>query len=468
MNKKIIVLILIISIVFSIITVKADFNPEGSKIVVTDALLNDVAESASVGSNQHAFYEIDLDRWYILYSYEVSSGNFKFYYAYSDSGDKTTWNVGGACSGWTYNMNSPTNGYKMNYLGSFIYDNENDLGHLTYFDGDNWVLKYRNFTLDSETGVMSRGSEKIIFTAGAWEHHSVDIALSHNNKPIIITSYANSFQTFFCESTDGYNGNWINANFVSGFGKQSVSVIPISNVSAIFVVGNLATPEPLEYIKVDSTDYTNGSSSISLSDENSLRGQTVSGGIQWNCVSVSYNTTHGAVSYTDHSSPYKLYIILFDFETVTTIEYECSENAYASGLSINSNEFFVLFTNHQISTMDLFGIEQHNATYESYFNASATELFFENYGLADSQTMGLGCSSRMTDTQNMTLYISEDGSNMVVLFAYAEGESFPPAPNGNGEEREDPFDWGNVKYMLALVVIFIITVFAIYIKKSVR
>lgn len=432
LKKRILIasLILILSFgFFAITSIKADLEG-GASYNLGDFNCNNNAVSASATSLQSCFYHNATDRWYVIYVNQYNSGDFRFDYSYSDSGDITSWNAGGELKQIVYSWN-PSTAPKLNYFQAWCYDNINEIGHLVRAYINTGNVYYNSFSIDEETGVITESSDTLIMTTLQYHYQAVDIAFDINGYPIIATCEDGNGATtevpnvFFADSINGSEATWTNTYSAGIFSNYcSVSIIPTNDTqSAYVIIQDLEATNPLKYWFVESGVTANGTTPSTISTYNAWRHVTSSGGFRCGSTSVSYNQTHGVISYTKETD-YDGQVIIFDFETTTTEEYTARETDSFSPVTVmNNNEFFMLCCDEWATTEDLYGTEQHNASFpDSIFNASANMFLVDDCGLADTSSRGLNGGSRFTDTQNRTAYLTDSGDNIYITFVNCEGE----------------------------------------------
>ena len=480
MKKRILVSLTVLSLVFSFfvvgsIFVKADWSTTGTIVNVENVAL-DTEQGGIVSSNSVIFYEEELDRWYILYVKDIESDDFQPYYSYSDSGNLSSWNNGGAF--YHLSPNRLRRSTWQNLAGgyvSWVYDNENNLGHIVAVSDHTATtyagFRYSNFTINIETGAVEFGSAKDILALTGTTYVQVDICLSQNNLPIIALggSYNSNYYSYawICDSIDGYNGNWQGVYYQPQYSNSQISVIPTGNTSCIIINSDNYANNPLRYYSIDFGITSNSSGQGTIFSENSLWRYDLSNNIDVSTFGVAYNSTHGLITYC--AVDYNAYAFLFDFETLTkTDEYLIDNTGDAghikafNGGVFETNEAFVTYYTTRFATEnhDVRISEYHNALYEGYFAINGAIL--DDYTTDYSSYSGFGMNTaRMTDGNGINLIMLHgiDGQYIAVTYWNPEGE-YVYIPEG--EIEADFIDY-NLLFILGgvasiLTIMYIITI----------
>ena len=464
----------IIFIFYGIIFVNAEWtSPDTGYLIENIGSSND--QSAFTSASQKIFYCENNSRWYVLYPVDADVDDFCGYYSYSDADDPTTWNNGGMIG--MQMRSTATIGSAIGSQLAWTYSNNNSIGHIvTFWDttgGANRGLYYANFTVEPDGSLDFSSRTKIIVMDGGC-YGSVDIALSYDNHPIIgfggLYNADYHHLAMICDTFNGHTGTWTVVEYQPQWAYSDVAIIPTGNNTCLLLSANVNTVNPLKYYNIEFGVTSNSSGSgTSLTDLNVIKdGSQTSYG-------VSYNLTHGCVHYI--VTNYNCYAFIFDFETMTKTDeyltdsegYEGYEKYYA-GATIHKNEFFVTNKLKRMATGDksIYGNEYHNPSYPSYFNASAIDYILYNY-TQTYNTYHVDCmnTARMSiNATGINLIVYEQEGSVYATYWTLEGEYIG---NGNGNDDGngiEEFDWSGVKYWLAIIVFFIIVIFAIYIKKS--
>ena len=469
LKRRIIIGLFLISIVFTSL-VMANITSNYTEYAVQDAHANNDG-GVTCSSSNHIFYSENVNRWYVIYETDNA-----VYYSYTDEDDFTAWNNGGIISyslggGWVNYMKPP-------YYFSIYYDENNSLGHYAFSKGFSYgEIYYKNFTLN-EDGSFNLGESNKIYDRDGSVSNTIDIYADNNNIFIGFAGNIGEYSSgiFYCDSTDGYNGNWKALYFVPfGIHYKANMLIPVNETGKILqVVGNAMVTNPLRYMLWDIETSENSSSTGTIFTDNNAYQFIGLNSYKIMSFGGSYNETHGCVAYTDESS-LDAYAFVFDFETLTkTDEYRYMSNDSSNidlnaDVTMHNNEFFAYCVSafpSDSSNKSMYITEYHNPSYDSYFNETGAVNVLLNYTYGDWSYTYCGASiSQFTDKYDNSLMLYEKGDWAYVAYCGVEGEYIGNG-NGNGEEREDPFDWSGVKYWLAIIVFIIIAIFAIYIKKS--
>lgn len=473
-NKKIVVIVLISVLLMTLtftVSIKADWTEDNVLTNVENLLWLYNDQNGIDSYNNQIFYEEDIQRWYILYSYDASSIDIYLRYAYSDVDDISSWTTGGTITGIGYIRTIPHGGQPPNTQYAWCYDNENDLGHLVfaldYSASTPYGLKYRNFTIDSGTGSITFGSVKELITQSSGNcFPSVDIALSYSNLPIIgyggyyymDGNACSNCTTLICDSTDGYNGNWEAVYFTQIEGYSAPVIIPTGNESCITINLSLGTDNPAKYYEIDFNSPSNSSGTGTSLTSDSVATYNYANSLTdvWG-FGVTYNTTHGFITYCNTS--FDAQVFWFDFETMTiSSEYNIATYPayyYASNcITMNNNEAFVIcqYTT-PITTFDrdILCCEMVDSSYEGYFNVSATDYILEDYTTTWSNYSPKGITvSRHSNSENVSLLMVHNGEYVSVTSTEVIGEFATEEP------IEEPEVENNLIFIFGGVATFLI------------
>ena len=471
LKRRILIGLMLLSIIFLCFSVKSSVIPYGNKIFV-DTLDSYFPPVASW--NNHICYDNEGDRWYIIYAKDDGDWIYPVY-AYSDSGDLTTWNTD------SFNSYPIINDAHIGDLvfGSkvaSVYDNENNIGHVIHSSVPMTFFYYFNYTI-AEGGALVRG-ELLTFhnPSGAYTYDNVDICLSQDNKPMIVINYYKAgmnIYSFLCDSIDGYNGNWeIWHSTDIPTSRNLVSIIPTGNTSALIMYASAYTSGSLQAQKIIYGTTLDNSAFSAFSDE-SVNQHQVYTSVEYTVhYGSSYNTTHGCISY-EAESDNDVYTFIFDFETLTkTGEYLTDENIATDtlgwcGVTMDDNEFFTVCQESASGSIyqDLKYNEQH-VTGFSPFNKTQADFILEDFEYGNYQWGKPICISKFS-INNLSLIAFVYNEDLYITYGIFEGEY------AEGEEEEegptpDTFDWSGIKWILALIVAIIIISFAIYVKGGKR
>lgn len=347
--------------------------PDGNK----DTISNNISMGVS-GLQNVMFYVASEDRYYAGYWY---STNGYLYYSYTDSGDYSAWNSGGS-TGIVLKAN-PNNGLFVGNLYSWVYDNNNEIGYLTYVRCNTGYWYARNFT--TSAGSISLGSE-ITLAKSSTGGAGVNLEFIENVVYAGISGWVDTgagltVANMVVKSTDGF-ATTMALTWDSGLYSTSNSIIfPVSEMEVIQVSASAyATSEAQLRAKLlNFGKDSNGTDTGTAFSDNALYALTATNTVHFNFWGGSYNSTHGCLVYEALSRD--CYAFVFDFATMT----RGSESMVLDGsgatvahlsVTVNLNEFFVFWCDS--AKKDLVMVEQHDPLYEGIFNATAADFVYEN------------------------------------------------------------------------------------------
>ena len=474
LKKRVIIGLFLLGTIFLFYCVNylvyANFTFNGTLYNVED----DADGGGGWSSHSQSFYCEENDRWYILYPVDSSVNYFVGYYSFTDSGNLTTWNNGGAITGLL--VQTVQNFPKRTSLLSWTYDNNNSLGHIVYVDTVATTLNYKNFTIDVDGSIIG-GSVKILPPSFCY-YGVVDICLDPNGIPMIsVFTYtgADHFACgYICDSSDGYNEEWT-LTYFDPYPTQtygSIMGIPLGESTLLIVAQSLTAQSPLRAFKIENGVTSNSSGQGTIFSDNSVHFSNSGVSYNYNVygfMGCSWNSTHGTIQYCDYST-HNPFIFSFDFDTLTRdIEYQIGTEGESSywgiwnGVTVNNEEFFSVTLWYATGSTYSSLVANENFYNSQVWNSTQIVLdeFEDEYGWHYIGT----CTSRFTDTNNNTLVLTHlDGVFDGVAVTFITCNGFIEEGNGNGNGLEDPFDWSGIKWILALIVAIIIFSFAVYIK----
>lgn len=443
MKKRVIiafslVLLMIFAYGIGLQTVKGDW--------ITTATLTDVeatfttSDADGISSNNNLiFYDSLYDRWYILWTDDLGGTNdFIAKYAFSDTGDITSWNSGGNVPTNYLTTNSPKT--LATSRVAWCFDNVNRIGHFCCADYDTGV-QYMNFTIEVGGG-LTFGSLRTVWSDSATLYGGVDMCTGHDYKPMFVYGgYIDStFQTvgFGCDSIDGYNGQWTKVYFRPVFGRNYPSIIPTGNRTCIIIASDAFTETPLRYYEIDFDSTSNSTGTGTLFTDGSLYRWDLLNDCDLLSYGVGYNSTHGVVSYCPTDGD--LWAFVFDFDTMTKSDEYCVDDSgnsgagwkcWFSGAVFETNEPFVgyMYWFSATTARDIRGNEYFQTGYEGYFNTSAHQDILTDYSSVYSNYHGSGGNqARMTDANGLNLYMVVDNTYVAVTSWTVEGQYPTPEP----------------------------------------
>ena len=472
LKKRILIGLVLLGIMFSfycifnVISVIADFSGETQGLKLFDSNIDYMGVTSA--NNQKTFYAESVDRWYSFYLY-LSSITFVLTYSYSDVGDITAFNDGGALVGLSAIGESSFN--IVGNLFSSVWDNENEIGHLVFIDWDTGqTLNYRNFTISPE-GSLDFGVNREL--DGDFSLIGIALTLTNLNYPVIVYGgYEEDYVLYasMCESIDGYNDDWKTISFVSRDNfRKFLGIVPTGDRSVMIFDADSATSLPLLMYSCDFVTTSNGTTGTIYSDNDIYHFSPSSITENYAVFSVAYNLTHGCIAYTDYSAEDTVYAFTFDFATKTrSDEYLVfsSGNRIFPSVTMDTNEFFI------IGYEDRFGevteaiiMNEYSNGYETPFNITGATYLFENipYTVSNTHTINADITS---NSDGIVLFVYGADDDTYYSYITIEGEY---TGNGNGDEEEDEeFDFWFFKWILALIVFIVIVSFAIYVKGGKR
>lgn len=399
---------------------------------------------------QQIFFNSNNNRWYILYSYEIgASDDYGLKYSYSDASDPTSWNNGGALTaiGELRDVNQ-ANRLSVGYHYAWTYDPDADIVHLVYMkdetaDGASEEVNYRNMTVETD-GSLTLGSEKTLwdFSASSYGYGSVDICLNQDDSRPIVAACFQGFSgsilyyhyAWICDSTDGHSGSWSGVYYQPQFSRPVVAVVPMESNSCLLISASGIADAPLRRFEINfgSTSNSSGQGST-FSDLNAGHLSTGGDSQLLSFYGVSYNSSHGTVSYQDESSE-DTYTFIFDFATLTrSTEYETFEDSndhyYMTGVAVQDNEFFILSSMLDFGTSNSYivGNEQNNASYSGLFNKTAELTLSGAIVRGDVDVFGANIY-RFVSSGNNTLVMVIDDDTIKAGTVQLNGEYAPEIP----------------------------------------
>lgn len=425
--------------------VKADWSTPDTGYNIEN-INSDGKVSAWASTNNQIFWDNDTDTWYVIYAKDVGTHDYQMYYSYSDSGDITSWNNGGLVTSAKL-RDSAWTGIAVGYYFAWVYDTENDLGHLVYTQDPtvtNDGTHYMNFTITGG-GSLSFGTARKLQDHGAGNSYpSVDIALSHNNRPIVAFGgyYGADYHHWasLCSTTDGYSDSWTTVEWQPQYYVTATSVFPTGNSSCIQISSDGVAANPLRYFEIDFTSTSNSTGAGTTFSDTTLYRYDLNNNQDVVAHGIAYNSTHGFVHYA--GSDYDAWAFIFDFATITkTTEYRSMQGQNGSvfqfwtGGTISDHEFFA--SQLTFNRDDIYGTEYHDPSYDSYFNETSTAFILENGTTGASAYSGQPMTtSRMVDSSNRSLIMFENADYVAACYWTVNGEF------GEEEEEEEPHNWG--------------------------
>ena len=321
-------------------------------------------------------------------------------------------------------------------------------------------------------------------TAGSC-YPTIDICLSQNNLPII--GYAGIIETgdinaYFCDSIDGYNGNWNMFNSTSGLGGGStVALIPTGNTTVLLIAIETDADGVLRVLEVESGITANSTAFINFSDS-VLEQHNYYIGLDDNMgVGFSWNTTHGFISYCEGTQGDAM-TFSFDFETLTRSDeikyYDNGGSGFLGaygGVTVHNNEPFVTCqkTAYVVSyPQSVIGNEYHDSLYDGYHNISASDFILESYALdwLDYSPHGINTAKTTDSDGNCVIMIAYSAYVCVTYFnVNGEYEYSEPEPEPEPEVFEPYYVDSNGFFIVGFIICSIfIFVFAVKIKYGSR
>ena len=492
MNKKnfiVLLSLIILCLPLFIININAD---------IADSFTTSQLESIQTGGrcvsapqSKQILYINSVNRWYIFYNqYDSATGNMYLKYSYSNLGDITSINNGGQCSH-SLISNAEASDYIYIQYGnwfSVLHDENNNIGHFFYarnYYGQINDLYYRNFTISGD-GSLTFGSAILLFESQAASNKIfVNAHLGNDSIPVLcVEGYWDTekyIQMWKFDNYQVYSSSWecitVGYNVISSV--HNTEIIPFGNEENCYLIVSASAyaDEPLYYAKFDFDTATNGSVSLTSGfSVNTVNWEYCydSARPSQSYFGISFNSTHACIAYSEGgSNHYKVYAFLYDFETETkSNEYLCLEGFEGEYLYpdvvIDENEFFVFAYREGLTTSnDSIIANEYSRNGLSPFNVTNQKTVVSDIDSHDFQPC-FSISSFTNEGETVFIFSDDLPSFESINYGYGaiEGEygEAPPPP----EERPDPFDWSNVKYILLVFILLSIMIFAIYVKHGGR
>jgi len=196
-----------------------------------------------------------------------------------------------------------------------------------------------------------------------------------------------------------------------------------------------STANPIRYKVIEDGVTTNGTGTGTVFSNLNVYQLSGTNGYKIASWGGSYNVSHGCIAYSDSSSK-DVYAFIFDFDTLTKTDEYLAVDIAPTGITVsadvamNLNEFFVfaIIGAPSVSPKSMLMTEQHNPSYDGFFNASGAVTILDSFA-TDWDYTYMGCGiSKFTDPDDIALILFEDGLWAKVTYATCVGEYPTPEP----------------------------------------